>query len=129
MDGFRRMGMVQRDDPAVCHGTEGGVFMTGGMADHIPVSALPRLKVIQRRAEENRVRFRTVNPAKTSQTCPVPICSHTQRENRVGKVFQCLRCGYSDDADYVGSLNILTRFLTGQYGAGFKAFHEFLSGK
>ena len=87
------------------------------------------LKVIQMRAEENRVRFRTVNPAKTSQTCPVPTCSHTQRENRVGKVFQCLRCGYSDDADYVGSLNILTRFLTGQYGAGFKAFHEFLSGK
>ena len=87
------------------------------------------LKVVQMRAEENRARFRTVNPAKTSQTCPLPTCSHTQRENRVGKVFRCLRCGYSDDADYVGSLNILTRFLTGQYGAGFKAFHEFLSGK
>ena len=87
------------------------------------------LKVIQMRAEENRVRFRTVNPAKTSQTCPVATCSHTQRENRVGKVFRCLRCGYSDDADYVGSLNILTRFLTGRYGAGFKAFHDFPSGK
>ena len=35
--------MVQRDDPAICHGTEWGVFMTGGMADHIPVFALPRL--------------------------------------------------------------------------------------
>ena len=70
------------------------------------------LKIIQRRCEENRVSFRTVKPSKTRQTGPA--CSQTQREHRVGKVCRCRRCGYSDDADSVGSLNILTRFLTGR---------------
>ena len=73
------------------------------------------------RSEENRVSFRTVNPYKTSQTCPVPACSHTERGNRVGEKFKCLRCGYSNQADIVGSLNILARFISGQYGAAFQA--------
>ena len=77
------------------------------------------LNIIQMRCEENRVFFRSVNPCKTSQTCP--SCSHTERGNRVGENFQCLKCGYSEQADIVGSLNILTRFTTGRYGAGFKA--------
>ncbi|MCP4350780.1 MAG: transposase, partial [Desulfobacterales bacterium] len=53
-----------------------------------------------------------------SQKCPA--CTHTQRENRNGEEFECLKCGYSEQADFVGSLNILHRFLTGRYGAGFK---------
>jgi len=78
------------------------------------------LNIIQMRCEENRVSFRSVNPCKTSQKCPKPDCAHVQRENRSGEEFKCLRCGYSDQADFVGSLNILQRFLTGRYGAGFK---------
>ncbi len=78
------------------------------------------LNIIQMRCEENRVSFRSVSPYKTSQKCPVKDCAHVQRENRKGDEFECLKCGYSDKADFVGSLNILTRFLTGQYGAGFK---------
>ncbi|GBC62848.1 hypothetical protein DENIS_3832 [Desulfonema ishimotonii] len=76
------------------------------------------LNIIQMRCEENRVSFRSVNPYKTSQTCPA--CSHTERGNRVKEEFKCLKCGYSEQADIVGSLNILTRFTTGRYGAGFK---------
>jgi transposase len=76
------------------------------------------LNIIQMRCEENRVSFRSVNPYKTSQTCPA--CTHAQRENRKGEEFKCLKCGYSEQADCVGSLNILHRFLTGRYGAGFK---------
>lgn len=76
------------------------------------------LRIIQMRCEENRVFFRSVSPYKTSQRCP--HCTHTQRENRKGEEFECLKCGYSEQADYVGSLNILHRFLTGRYGAGFK---------
>lgn len=79
------------------------------------------LNIIQMRTEENRVSFRSVNPYKTSQQCPNPTCSHTERGNRVAEKFLCLRCGYSNQADIVGSLNILTRFTTGRYGAGFKA--------
>lgn len=78
------------------------------------------LNTIQMRCEENRVSFRSVNPYKTSQQCPVLTCSHTERENRSGEKFKCLRCGYSNQADLVGSLNILDRFLSGQYGAAFQ---------
>jgi len=76
------------------------------------------LRIIEMRCEENRVSFRSVNPFKTSQTCPA--CSHAERGNRVNENFKCLKCGYSEQADIVGALNILTRFITGQYGAGFK---------
>ena len=78
------------------------------------------LTIIELRCEENRVSFRSVNPYKTSQTCPVKACSHVERENRSGENFKCLRCGYEEHADIVGALNILERFLSGQYGAAFK---------
>lgn len=77
------------------------------------------LDIIQMRAEENRVSFRSVSPYKTSQKCPV--CSHTEKKNRNGTEFKCLKCGFSKQADLVGSFNILNRFLTGPYSAGFKA--------
>lgn len=76
------------------------------------------LNIIQMRCEENRVFFRSINPYKTSQACP--SCSHIERGNRVGENFRCLKCGYSEHADIVGSFNILTRFTTGRYGAGFQ---------
>ena len=76
------------------------------------------LNIIEMRCEENRVSFRSVNPYKTSQTCPE--CSHVERENRSGERFLCLRCGYEEHADIVGALNILERFLSGRYGAAFK---------
>lgn len=76
------------------------------------------LEIIQKHTEINRVSFRSVSPYKTSQMCPV--CNHTQRENRNGENFKCLECGFSEQADYVGSLNIRDRFLTGRYGACFK---------
>lgn len=76
------------------------------------------LDIIQMRTEENRVSFRSVNPYKTSQQCPV--CSHTERGNRSNEKFCCLRCGYSEQADLVGARNILDRFISGQYGAAFQ---------
>lgn len=76
------------------------------------------LEIIQMRSEENRVSFRNVNPYKTSQQCP--HCSHTERDNRSGEKFRCLRCGYANQADIVGSLNILDRFISGRYGAAFQ---------
>lgn len=76
------------------------------------------LEIIQMRSEENRVSFRSVNPYKTSQQCP--HCSHTERDNRSGEKFQCSRCGYANQADVVGSLNILDRFISGRYGAAFQ---------
>ena len=77
------------------------------------------LDIIQLRTEENRVSFRSVSPYHTSQACP--ICSHTERGNRSGEKFHCLKCGYSEHADVVGAMNILGRFTSGQYGAAFQA--------
>lgn len=68
--------------------------------------------------ETNRVSFRQVTPYYTSQTCP--SCSHTDRGNRSGEVFQCQSCGYTDNADINASRNILNRFLTGKYGSCYK---------
>ena len=73
----------------------------------------------QMQTETRRSSFRSVSPYKTSQTCPT--CNHVERGNRVNERFSCLSCGYSNDADLVGSINIVTRFTTGKYGSCFKA--------
>lgn len=51
--------------------------------------------------------FKEIEPAYTSQACPV--CSHTDKTNRDNKNFKCQCCGYEADADYVGALNIRAR--------------------
>lgn len=76
------------------------------------------LKRLQERTELNRVSFRSVSPYYTSQTCPK--CNHIDRGNRNGGMFICLSCGYTNNADINASINILNRFLTGQYGVRYK---------
>jgi len=76
------------------------------------------LRRLEMACEMNRVHFKTVAPAYTSQTCP--SCGHIDRGNRNGTVFKCLGCGHTGNADVVGSLNIVWRFLTGPYGAGYE---------
>ena len=51
--------------------------------------------------------FVEVEPAYTSQTCPV--CGYTDKGNRDGKEFRCKCCGHEDDADHVGAVNICER--------------------
>ena len=49
-----------------------------------------------------------VPPHHTSQTCP--CCGHTDKENRPTQAeFECVKCGYRNNADVVGALNILAR--------------------
>jgi len=78
------------------------------------------LKRLEQSCETNRISFRTVAPFYTSQKCPG--CGHVNRGNRVGQVFRCLSCGHSGNADIVAARNILTRFLTGLYGARYKPY-------
>ena len=78
------------------------------------------LKRLEQACETNRVSFRTVAPFYTSQTCP--SCDHVDRGNRVGQVFRCLVCGHAGNADVCAARNILTRFLTGQYGARYQPY-------
>ncbi|OXJ30429.1 MULTISPECIES: RNA-guided endonuclease InsQ/TnpB family protein [Burkholderia] len=50
----------------------------------------------------------TVPPANTSRTCPA--CGYVSAENRTTQEkFACVECGYEENADVVGALNILAR--------------------
>jgi putative transposase len=47
-----------------------------------------------------------VNPRNTSRTCP--CCQHIAKENRLTQSkFECVECGYAENADLVGAINIL----------------------
>ena len=53
-----------------------------------------------------------VPPHHTSQKCP--SCHHIAKENRLTQAeFVCVECGYSNNADVVGAINVLTRGLSG----------------
>lgn len=52
-----------------------------------------------------------VNPAYTSQTCS--CCGHVDKENRKTQAkFECVSCGYKDNADKNAAKNILNRGLS-----------------
>jgi putative transposase len=49
-----------------------------------------------------------VPPHNTSRTCP--CCGHIAKENRIMQaVFLCVDCGYENNADVVGAINVLER--------------------
>ena len=49
-----------------------------------------------------------VPPQNTSRCCPA--CSHTSKENRqTQENFECIECGYQNNADVVGAINVLKR--------------------
>ncbi len=67
---------------------------------------------INQLCELNGVRFSTVEPTFTSQTCN--ICGFVHKLNRNGEIFLCRNCGYTQDADLNASKNILKSYLTQQ---------------
>lgn len=49
-----------------------------------------------------------VPPHHTSQTCP--SCRHVAKENRLTQAdFVCVECGFSENADLVGAINVLAK--------------------
>ena len=49
-----------------------------------------------------------VPPQNTSRSCP--NCGHTAKENRKTQAeFNCVQCGYENNADVVGAINVLKR--------------------
>ena len=67
------------------------------------------LRRIKEVCETRGVLWFTVPSNNTSRACP--YCRYVDKRNRVGEKFKCLRCGFLEDADYVGALNILRKFL------------------
>ena len=50
----------------------------------------------------------TVPPQNTSRSCP--NCGHTAKDNRTTQAqFNCFQCGYENNADVVGAINVLKR--------------------
>jgi IS605 OrfB family transposase len=76
------------------------------------------LNRLQQDCEWSRASFRSVWPMNSSIECHA--CHHINRGNRVGELFRCLGCGHQGNADYNASENLVDRFLTGPYGAGYK---------
>ena len=58
------------------------------------------------KAAANHQRVVKVDPAYTSQTCPV--CGHTERANRDKRnhIFRCKHCGYTSNDDRIGAMNL-----------------------
>lgn len=53
-------------------------------------------------------RLLLVDPKNTSRKCP--CCGHTSGENRqTQSKFECMECGYENNADVVGAINVLAR--------------------
>ena len=49
-----------------------------------------------------------VPPQYTSQSCP--CCGRVSKDNRQTQAkFECVKCGYENNADLVGAINILAR--------------------
>ena len=66
----------------------------------------------------DRISFRTVSPAYTSQKCS--SCGFTSKKNRNGEVFRCQECESTGNADINAARNILFRFISGTYGSRYK---------
>lgn len=67
---------------------------------------------INQLCELNGVHFLMIDPAWTSQTCN--DCGFVHKLSRNGEIFKCRDCGYTTDADYNASLNILNLGVTQQ---------------
>ena len=58
------------------------------------------------KAKQNQSTVIKVNPAYTSQCCP--ICGHVEKANRKKKIhlFNCKKCGYKSNDDRIGAMNL-----------------------
>lgn len=62
------------------------------------------------KARRAGVAYLQVDPAFTSQRCPVPWCGHVERKNRPTRdSFRCRSCGFAGPADLIAALNVAGR--------------------
>lgn len=63
---------------------------------------------LEYKATRHSGRVIAVDPAYTSQTCPA--CGHVSADNRKTQAkFECVECGFKENADIVGAINIKMR--------------------
>lgn len=101
-------GIVVEDLKSVKHGTKGKIRkkFNNKLQRWVYRYFLNRL---EQHCEVVGVQLHKVDPAYTSQECSA--CGYIHRSNRNGEIFRCRSCGYTADADFNASLNILNRWL------------------
>ena len=62
---------------------------------------------LTRLAEQRGIKLVKVSPAYTSQTCS--SCGNIDKNSRKGELYECISCGYKNDADINASINIHNR--------------------
>lgn len=62
------------------------------------------------KAVEDGISVRQIPPNYTSQQCSHTDCGFTHEDNRDGDEFECLKCGYSVNADYNAAKNIAVKY-------------------
>ena len=65
--------------------------------------------ILERLCKKTNFNFAKVNPAYTSQVCPV--CGNIDKKNRNHRMFLCTNCHHSDDADVNAAKNIKNRIV------------------
>ena len=66
------------------------------------------LRQLEYKADWNGGFVMAVPPQYTSQTCP--CCGHVSKDNRQTQAkFECVECGFEENADLVGAITILAR--------------------
>ena len=63
--------------------------------------------VLERLCKKENFNFAKVNPAYTSQACP--ICGNIDKKSRNHRMFLCTKCHHTDDADINAAKNIKNR--------------------
>ncbi|MBB5802287.1 putative transposase [Saccharothrix ecbatanensis] len=69
-------------------------------------------RILANKAESAGRRVIAVDARNTSRTCPPSAggCGHVSAENRTTQAkFECVKCGFRENADRVGALNVLHR--------------------
>jgi IS605 OrfB family transposase len=68
-------------------------------------------KYTEYKLERHGVTVDTVEPSYTSRACSHTHCDCVEEDNRDGKHFECVECGYTVNADYNAAKNIGFRYL------------------
>jgi len=94
------------------HLTNAGVAKVSGlrltrMVRMLRLSSFKSMVVTQ--AEKKGLRVHLVHAQYSSQECSK--CHHASKLNRKGEVFKCTQCGHTDESDFQGGGNLLSRKL------------------
>jgi len=84
-------------------------------------------KYTEYKLERYGVTVDTVKPNYTSQRCSHTDCDCVEEDNRDGKHFECVECGYTVNSDYNAAKNVGFRYLNDEVSS--PASHTCSSGQ